>query len=304
MIKIFERRILSQRGIGNVSGFLSHKKSPCPGVKARVRSTPVNHFWIPSSQRLWRRCLLFPAFKLWTNLLCSGRQVIQPAPPRETKATEKPSLQRSETENRNWKAQVLISGALWRLVPLICCVFNNPGFNLNESDAPSPKIFYSSLWVTPPAQPPTHPSLTSLLWFGYGWSRQRSPWFLMSQCCWIVMWGLLRQICDLLSKLDRFLGELIHSGEFWSFWSRQCLIFNIALLLTSSAFSLLSWHAQSHGSPSSEATGVQGSSSQSFRTTAKINLLRLAYLRGKHLPSKQKSWVQSQAVKINFKKTK
>lgn len=51
------------------------------------------------------------------------------------------------------------------------------------------------------------------------------------------MWGLLRQICDLLSKLDRFLGELIHSGELWSFWSRQCLIFNIALLLTSSAFS-------------------------------------------------------------------
>lgn len=185
----------------------------------------------------WRRRLLFPAFKLWTNLLCSGRQLIQPALPREIQATEKPSLQRSETENRNWKAQVLISGALRRLVPLICCVFNNPGFNLNESDAPSPKIFYSSLWVTLPAQPPTHPSLTSLLWFGYGWSRQRSPWFLMSQCCWIVMRGLLRQICDLLSKLDGFLGELIHSGELWPFRSRRCLIFNIALLLTSSAFS-------------------------------------------------------------------
>lgn len=140
MIKIFERRILSQRGIGNVSGFLLHKKSPCPGVKARVRSTPVNHFWTPSSQRLWHRCSLFPAFKLWTNLLCSGRQVIQPAPPRETKATEKPSLQRSETENRNWKAQVLISGALWRLVPLICCVFNNPGFNLMNQMPPHPRF--------------------------------------------------------------------------------------------------------------------------------------------------------------------
>lgn len=133
---------------------------------------------------------------------------LQSGLPRETKATEKPSLQHSETKNRKWKTQVLISGQLWRPDPLIsslCSIWINQVASYPRFSIPL---------YAPPAlpypQPPVHPSLTCLLWFRCTCSHQSSHWCLIPRRCHGGVWDLLKEICDLLLRVHWFLGELSH----------------------------------------------------------------------------------------------